>query len=204
MRWRINSAPGFIPSPGKPSAICCRGQNCWSIPPRSACTASPRWISTSACCRPMPWSPIWSMCRWQRRCWRRHGPIGLKTADGLGMLLHQAVRGFELWFGQRPGSDIRSFARWSRPISQRFERRNTVQPAVSTVKAKPPEKHCMSIHRSTFTRPLVAVAMVIASSLVRHRPTAADAVAGSRRHRRRRRRHVSRSSRAAARTSSCT
>jgi shikimate dehydrogenase len=28
---------------------------------------------------------------------------GLKTADGLGMLLHQAVRGFELWFGQRPG-----------------------------------------------------------------------------------------------------
>ncbi|HWG72239.1 MAG TPA: shikimate dehydrogenase, partial [Steroidobacteraceae bacterium] len=27
---------------------------------------------------------------------------GLKTADGLGMLMHQAVRGFELWFGQRP------------------------------------------------------------------------------------------------------
>jgi shikimate dehydrogenase len=27
---------------------------------------------------------------------------GLKTADGLGMLLHQAVRGFELWFGSRP------------------------------------------------------------------------------------------------------
>ncbi|MBR0694139.1 shikimate dehydrogenase [Bradyrhizobium lablabi] len=27
---------------------------------------------------------------------------GLKTSDGLGMLLHQAVRGFELWFGQRP------------------------------------------------------------------------------------------------------
>ncbi len=27
---------------------------------------------------------------------------GLKTADGLGMLLHQAVRGFELWFGIRP------------------------------------------------------------------------------------------------------
>jgi len=27
---------------------------------------------------------------------------GLPTADGLGMLLHQAVRGFELWFGQRP------------------------------------------------------------------------------------------------------
>ncbi len=26
----------------------------------------------------------------------------LKTADGLGMLLHQAVRGFELWFGKHP------------------------------------------------------------------------------------------------------
>jgi shikimate dehydrogenase len=35
---------------------------------------------------------------------------GLKTADGLGMLLHQAVRGFELWFGQRPQvtSELRS------------------------------------------------------------------------------------------------
>jgi shikimate dehydrogenase len=27
---------------------------------------------------------------------------GLRRADGLGMLLHQAVRGFELWFGRRP------------------------------------------------------------------------------------------------------
>jgi shikimate dehydrogenase len=27
---------------------------------------------------------------------------GLRTADGLGMLLCQAVRGFELWFGHRP------------------------------------------------------------------------------------------------------
>jgi shikimate dehydrogenase len=26
----------------------------------------------------------------------------LRTADGLGMLLYQAVRGFELWFGRRP------------------------------------------------------------------------------------------------------
>ena len=28
--------------------------------------------------------------------------IGLKTVDGLGMLLHQAVPGFEAWFGVRP------------------------------------------------------------------------------------------------------
>jgi shikimate dehydrogenase len=27
---------------------------------------------------------------------------GLRTVDGLGMLLHQAVRGFSLWFGVRP------------------------------------------------------------------------------------------------------
>jgi shikimate dehydrogenase len=27
---------------------------------------------------------------------------GLRTADGLGMLLHQAVGGFTLWFGQKP------------------------------------------------------------------------------------------------------
>ncbi len=27
---------------------------------------------------------------------------GLKTVDGLGMLLHQAVVGFERWFGIRP------------------------------------------------------------------------------------------------------
>ncbi|MBB3936302.1 shikimate dehydrogenase [Aureimonas phyllosphaerae] len=30
---------------------------------------------------------------------------GLRTADGLGMLLHQAVPGFERWFGQRPTVD---------------------------------------------------------------------------------------------------
>jgi shikimate dehydrogenase len=28
--------------------------------------------------------------------------LGLKTVDGLGMLLHQAVPGFEAWFGHRP------------------------------------------------------------------------------------------------------
>ena len=28
--------------------------------------------------------------------------LGLRTADGLGMLLHQAVPGFEAWFGTRP------------------------------------------------------------------------------------------------------
>jgi shikimate dehydrogenase len=27
---------------------------------------------------------------------------GLRIADGVGMLLHQAVRGFTLWFGKKP------------------------------------------------------------------------------------------------------
>ena len=33
---------------------------------------------------------------------RKAAAAGLKTADGLGMLLHQAVPGFEKWFGVRP------------------------------------------------------------------------------------------------------
>ncbi|MCC7348357.1 MAG: shikimate dehydrogenase [Variibacter sp.] len=35
---------------------------------------------------------------------------GLRTADGLGMLLHQAVRGFSLWFGVTPAvtGDLRA------------------------------------------------------------------------------------------------
>jgi len=33
---------------------------------------------------------------------RAAAAAGLKTVDGLGMLLHQAVFGFERWFGQRP------------------------------------------------------------------------------------------------------
>lgn len=32
----------------------------------------------------------------------RAGDCGLRTVDGLGMLLHQAVPGFEKWFGVRP------------------------------------------------------------------------------------------------------
>ncbi len=38
---------------------------------------------------------------------------GLRTADGLGMLLYQAVRGFSLWFGQPPQvtPDLRALSR---------------------------------------------------------------------------------------------
>ena len=31
--------------------------------------------------------------------------MGLKTVDGLGMLLHQATPGFEEWFGTKPSVD---------------------------------------------------------------------------------------------------
>ena len=33
---------------------------------------------------------------------RRARLMGMRVADGLGMLLHQAVPGFEKWFGVRP------------------------------------------------------------------------------------------------------
>ena len=80
----------------------------------------PRSRSISACCRRMPWSPTSSTCRWKPPLLAAARARGLKTADGLGMLLHQAVRGFELWFGRRPRSRP-NCARWSRPISSRFE-----------------------------------------------------------------------------------
>ena len=42
------------------------------------------------------------MRRSKLRCSPPRAARGLRTVDGLGMLLHQAVRGFELWFGVRP------------------------------------------------------------------------------------------------------
>ena len=47
---------------------------------------------------------------------------GLRTADGLGMLMHQAVRGFLLWFGKKPevtaecGRCLRPISTFHRPI----------------------------------------------------------------------------------------
>jgi shikimate dehydrogenase len=38
----------------------------------------------------------------QTKLLRQAQQAGLTTVDGLGMLLHQAVPGFERWFGQRP------------------------------------------------------------------------------------------------------
>lgn len=41
----------------------------------------------------------------QTRLLREAHEAGCTTVDGLGMLLHQAVPGFERWFGQRPAVD---------------------------------------------------------------------------------------------------
>jgi shikimate dehydrogenase len=58
---------------------------------------------------------------------------GLRVADGLGMLLHQAVRGFELWFGVRPEvtPELRKLVEDDLGVSP--------QPAAEE-KVKPPEK----------------------------------------------------------------
>jgi len=86
---------------------------------RSACTASAaqgRRRPASAACR----------CRRPRICAAADALLsaararGLKTADGLGMLLHQAVRGFELCSDSalRLPPKLRDL---SKPISQKFE-----------------------------------------------------------------------------------
>jgi shikimate dehydrogenase len=44
---------------------------------------------------------------------------GLQTVDGLGMLLHQAVPGFEKWFGKRPEVTDELYALIARDIEAR-------------------------------------------------------------------------------------
>ena len=46
----------------------------------------------------------------QTRLLRVAHEMGCQTVDGLGMLLHQAVPGFERWFGQRPPVDTETRA----------------------------------------------------------------------------------------------
>ena len=64
--------------------------------------ASPRSTSTSAGCRAEAVVADLVYVPLETPLLAAAKARGLKTADGLGMLLHQAVRGFELWFGQRP------------------------------------------------------------------------------------------------------
>lgn len=46
----------------------------------------------------------------QTRLLREAAELGCTTVDGLGMLLHQAVPGFERWFGLRPDVDAQTRA----------------------------------------------------------------------------------------------
>lgn len=46
---------------------------------------------------------------------------GLRTVTGLGMLLHQAVRGFELWFGVRPAVTPELYELVARNINPDYE-----------------------------------------------------------------------------------
>ena len=72
----------------------------WSTPPRSAWSAAaPRdqsALPASMVVTDLVYVPLVTGLLAAAR------ERGLRTADGLGMLLHQAVRGFELWFGIRP------------------------------------------------------------------------------------------------------
>jgi shikimate dehydrogenase len=58
---------------------------------------------------------------------------GLRTADGLGMLLHQAVRGFERWFSVRPEvtAELRALVEADLGVTP---------PAAPQEKVKPPAK----------------------------------------------------------------
>jgi shikimate dehydrogenase len=58
---------------------------------------------------------------------------GLRTADGLGMLLHQAVRGFERWFGIRPEVTAELRALVEADLA-------ATAPAAPQAKEKPPAK----------------------------------------------------------------
>lgn len=62
----------------------------------SGLPANPAWIDAEALVTDIVYVPIETPFL---AAAREHG---LRTADGLGMLLHQAVPGFELWFGKRP------------------------------------------------------------------------------------------------------
>ena len=63
---------------------------------------------------------------------------GLRTADGLGMLLHQAVRGFERWFGIRP-EVTRGTARAGGSRSGRNAARGPSRKSEAGGQARPPE-----------------------------------------------------------------
>jgi len=65
---------------------------------------------------------------------------GLRTADGLGMLLHQAVRGFELWFGVKPEvtAELRALVEADLREKEQEKQASAEQEKVKSKPAKPP------------------------------------------------------------------
>ena len=65
---------------------------------------------------------------------------GLRTADGLGMLLHQAVRGFELWFGVKPEvtAELRALVEADLREKEQEKQASAEQEKVKAKPAKPP------------------------------------------------------------------
>ena len=89
------------PPAGTRSPACSAAPVCWSTPRRSAWSASRRCEINLRCpaslvVADLVYAPLETGLLAAAR------ERGLRTADGLGMLLHQAVRGFELWFGISP------------------------------------------------------------------------------------------------------
>src|SRR5450759_3287066 len=74
----------------------------------------------------------------------------------------------------------RNFGRWSRPISQRFEAEYRASAGVHC-EVIPAGDQFMPVHRSSLRRPLVAIAMVLASSLyaIAQQPPAPSRVRGT-------------------------
>jgi len=63
---------------------------------------------------------------------------GLRVADGLGRLLHQAVRGFELWFGVKPEvtPELRALVEADLGVSPRPAAEEAVAPPVKVKKPR--------------------------------------------------------------------
>jgi len=61
-----------------------------------ALPADPAWLPAGAIVTDIVYVPLETPLLFAAK------RLGLKTVDGLGMLLHQAVPGFERWFGTRP------------------------------------------------------------------------------------------------------
>jgi len=116
---RTNSAPTSIPSHGRPSAVCCRAPGCWSTHiarhARPARTGTRRRLASVTCgCRRS------GICAAGNAVAVGGAGARLKTADGLGMLLHQRCAGLNSG-SERARRSRSSFALWWRPISQSFE-----------------------------------------------------------------------------------